>query len=135
MQGTQIILLIYRLVDHAHKTILNILRLQPFYIWPKLWHHHFTWDNTLGIKTMDSAKTKYLYDSQNITLEAIMKHPFKYFHEYMKSCTSKQIFTMHNTAYACIIMRLNCTLLTILYYIFPQQKLANVTGFNAFLEL
>ena len=90
---------------------------------------------TLGIKTMDSAKTKYLYDSQNITLEAIMKNPFKYFHEYMKSCTSKQIFTMHNTAYACIIMRLNCTLLTILYYIFPQQKLANVTGFNAFLEL
>ena len=45
MQGTQIILLIYRLVDHAHKTILNILRLQPFYIWPKLWHYHFTWDN------------------------------------------------------------------------------------------
>ena len=42
MQGTQIILLIYRLVDHAHKTILNILRLQPFYIWPKLWHYHFT---------------------------------------------------------------------------------------------
>ena len=44
MQGTQIILLIYRLVDHAHKSILNILRLQPFYIWPKLWHYHFTWD-------------------------------------------------------------------------------------------
>ena len=30
MQGTQIILLIYRLVDHAHKSILNILHLQPF---------------------------------------------------------------------------------------------------------
>ena len=90
---------------------------------------------TLEIQTMDSVKTKYLYDSQNIKLEAIMKHPFTYYYEYMKSCTSKQIFTMHNTAYACIIMRLNCTLLTILYYIFPQQKLANVTGFNAFLEL
>ena len=46
MQGTQIILLIYRLVDHAHKSILNILRLQPFYIWPKLWHYHFTLDNS-----------------------------------------------------------------------------------------
>ena len=133
MQGTQIILLIYRLVDHAHKSILNILHLQ-----------HFIFDlnsdiiilrYTLEFQTMDSVKTKYLYDSQNIKLEAIMKHPFTYYYEYMKSCTSKQIFTMHNTAYACIIMRLNCTLLTILYYIFPQQKLANVTGFNAFLEL
>ena len=135
MQGTQIILLIYRLVDHAHKSIWNILHLQPFTFDPNS-------DIIILLEMiirltleMDSAKTKYLYDSQNITLEAIMKHPFKYFHEYMKSCTSKQIFTMHNTAYACIIMRLNCTLLTILYYIFPQQKLANVTGFNAFLEL
>ena len=127
MQGTQIILLIYRLVDHAHKSILNILHLQPFTFDPN--------SDIIILLEMIIRLTMYLYDSQNITLEAIMKHPFKYFHEYMKSCTSKQIFTMHNTAYACIIMRLNCTLLTILYYIFPQQKLANVTGFNAFLEL
>ena len=127
MQGTQIILLIYRLVDHAHKSILNILHLQPFTFDPN--------SDIIILLEMIIRLTMYLYDSQNITLEAIMKHPFKTFYEYMKSCTSKQIFTMHNTAYACIIMRLNCTLLTILYYIFPQQKLANVTGFNAFLEL
>lgn len=133
MQGTQIILLIYRLVDHAHKSILNILHLQPFIF--DLNSDIIILRYTLEFQTMDSVKTKYLYDSQNIKLEAIMKHPFTYYYEYMKSCTSKQIFTMHNTAYACIIMRLNCTLLTILYYIFPQQKLANVTGFNAFLEL
>ena len=133
MQGTQIILLIYRLVDHAHKSILNILHLQPFIF--DLNSDIIILRYTLEFQTKDSVKTKYLYDSQNIKLEAIMKHPFTYYYEYMKSCTSKQIFTMHNTAYACIIMRLNCTLLTILYYIFPQQKLANVTGFNAFLEL
>ena len=133
MQGTQIILLIYRLVDHAHKSILNILHLQPFIF--DLNSDIIILRYTLEFQTMESLKTQYLYDSQNIKLEAIMKHPFTYYYEYMKSCTSKQIFTMHNTAYACIIMRLNCTLLTILYYIFPQQKLANVTGFNAFLEL
>ena len=74
MQGTQIILLIYRLVDHAHKSILNILHLQPFTFDPNS-------DIIILLEMIIrlSAKTKYLYDSQNITLEAIMKHPFKNF--------------------------------------------------------